>query len=262
MQQLRYTLKNDVAHLVLDNPPHNRISNQMREDLAEAVQRVKDDRARAVLVASDASLFSLGGDIEPWVDLSTDELRSTFERYMEVYNSFERLNVPTVAAVEGLCMGGGFELAVRCDVIFASESAQFGHPEQGVGVVPVLGGIHRLAERAGRAKAMEWALTGAALPAPELEQFGIVNRVVKSENLRADATAFAEQLAQGPTRAYAAHKALLRVWAAGGISAADDAMFDLTMPLWDTEDVKTVFPAAVKAMQAGQPRSQGPFQGR
>jgi hypothetical protein len=91
---------------------------------------------------------------------------------------------------------------------------------------------------------------------------GVVNRVVADEALLDDATAFAQRVATGPTRAHAAHKALLRAWAVGGIAAADEAMFDIALPLFETEDVKTVLPAAVEAFQAGLARPAFDFQGR
>jgi enoyl-CoA hydratase/carnithine racemase len=91
---------------------------------------------------------------------------------------------------------------------------------------------------------------------------GVVNRVVADEALLDEATAFAERVATGPTRAYAAHKALLRAWAVGGVAAADEAMFDIALPLFETEDVKTTLPSAVEAFKAGRPRPAFDFQGR
>ena len=74
---------------------------------------------------------------------------------MSVFNRFERMPMPVIAAVQGLCFGGGLELALRADMIFAGESSTFGHPEQSLGIVTVLGGIYRVAERAGRCQVVE-----------------------------------------------------------------------------------------------------------
>ncbi len=138
-------------------------------------------------------------------------------------------------------MRRGLELAVRADVIFAGATARFCHPEQAViGNVTLLGGVYRMAERVGRARAIEWALTSEQVPAQVLEQYGGVNKVVE------EATAFAK-LAKGPTRAHAAHKALLRVWAVDGIAAADEVLYDTAAPLLETEDSKGALAAAVKA---------------
>lgn len=262
MSHLSYQIERGIATIVLDNPPQNRIGDQMVDELAAAIDAIERSDARVILLRGAGENFSFGGNIMPWPDASARELRATFERYMTVFNQFERLPLPVIAAVHGLCFGGGLELALRADVIFAAASSALGHPEQTLGLVTLMGGIYRVAERAGRARASEWALTSEKVPASTMERFGIVNRVVEDANLIAEATAFAEKLARGPTRAYAAHKALLRVWAAGGVAAADDVMFDFAMPLFETEDVKAGLRSAVDAFKAGTPRPVLEFKGR
>jgi enoyl-CoA hydratase/carnithine racemase len=234
----------------------------MVDELAAAVTAIERSDARAVLVRSEGENFSFGGDIMSWPGADVRELRSRFEHYMSVFNRFERLPLPVIAAVQGLCFGGGLELALRADMIFAGESATFGHPEQTLGIVTVLGGIYRVAERAGRSRASEWAMTSEKVPAATMERFGVVNRVVSDTELVTQARAFAQKAAQGPTRAYAAHKALLRAWAVGGVSSADDAMFDIAMPLFETDDVQRGLKSAVDALKAGRPRPVLEFKGR
>ena len=164
MPHLSYSIEDRIATLVLENPPQNRIDEQMADELAEAVDVVGRSDARAVLLRADGSDFSFGGDIVTWPDLDARELRTLFERYTSVFNRFEQLPLPVIAAVHGLCFGGGFELALRADVILAAESARFGHPEQSIAIVTLLGGIYRVAERAGRSRASEWALTSEQVP--------------------------------------------------------------------------------------------------
>jgi enoyl-CoA hydratase/carnithine racemase len=262
MPHLTHSIEDRVATLTLNHPPQNRVDEQMADDLAEAVEAVGRSDARVVLLRADGPDFSFGGDIVTWPDLDARELRALFERYMSVFNRFERLPLPVIAAVHGLCFGGGFELALRADVIFAAESARFGHPEQSIAIVTLLGGIYRVAERAGRSRAFEWALTSEQVPAAVMAAAGVVNRVVADEALLEEATAFAEGVAAGPTRAHAAHKALLRAWAVGGVAAADEAMFDIALPLFESDDVKAVLPEAVEAFKAGRPRPAFDFQGR
>jgi enoyl-CoA hydratase/carnithine racemase len=262
MPHLTYRIDDSVATLTLDNPPQNRIDAQMSDELADALDAVGRSGARAVLLHSDGPDFSWGGDITPWPDADVRELRALFERHLAVFNELERLPLPVIAAVHGLCFGGGFELALRADVIFAAESAHFGHPEQTLGIVTLLGGVYRVAERAGRSRASEWALTSEQVPAAVMATAGVVNRVIADDALLREATAFAKRVAKGPTRAYAAHKALLRAWAVGGISAADEALLDIAMPLFETEDVEAGLTSAVDAIIAGTPRPVLHFQGR
>ncbi len=262
MAHLTYSVEGPLATIVIDRPPQNRIDDQMIDELEAAIDAIERSDARAVLVRSEGENFSFGGDIMSWPQASTHELRARFEHYMSVFNRFERMPMPVIAAVQGLCFGGGLELALRADVVFAGTTATFGHPEQTLGIVTVLGGIYRVAERAGRSRASEWAMTSERVPAATMERFGVVNRVVDDANLLSEAKAFAEKAARGPTRAYAAHKALLRAWAVGGVSAADEAMFDIAMPLFETEDVRAGLKSAVDALKAGKSRPVLDFKGR
>jgi len=262
MSHLSCSIDNQIATLVLKNPPQNRIGEQMVDELAAAIAAIGRSDARAVLLRAEGPDFSFGGDIMPWPDMSRTALRALFEHYMSVFNQFERLPLPVIAAVQGLCFGGGLELALRADMIIAAETSRFGHPEQSLGIVTLLGGIYRVAERAGRSRAAEWALSSEQVPAATMERFGVVNRVVQDGQLLAEASAFVAKIATGPTRAYAAHKALLRTWAVGGISAADEVMFDIAMPVFDTEDVRQGIPSAVNALKAGRPRPVMDFKGR
>ena len=262
MSHLTHSIKDGIAVITLRNPPQNRLTPQLFDELDAALTAIGESDARALLVHAEGPDFSFGGDIVDWPDMTARELRTLFERYMNCFNRFERLSVPTVAAVQGLCFGGGLELAVRADVIFSAETARFGHPEQSLAIVTVLGGVYRVAERAGRAKAIEWALTSEQVPAAVMERHGVVNRVVPDAELLDQATAFVARLAAGPTRAHAAHKALLRIWATGGVTAADEAMFDIAMPLFDSKDAKLALPASVEAFLAKQPRPVFPFTGK
>jgi len=251
-----------LAVITLDNPPQNRIGERVAAELAAAIETVEAGDSRAVLLRARGPDFSFGGDIVDWPDMSACQLRATFEQYMAVFSRFERLPLPVVAAVQGLCFGGGLELAIRADMIVAAESARFGHPEQTLGIVTLLGGVYRIAERAGRSFASEWALTSEQIPAATMMKHGVVNRVVPDSELEQSARQLALRAAGGATRAYAAHKALLRIWAEAGVAAADTAMFDIAMPLFETEDVRRGIPSAVDALKAGRPRTALDFQGR
>lgn len=262
MSHLTLTYDDNVAVLTLTNPPQNRIDVQMVRELGEAVGLIRRSGVRAVVLRAEGPDFSFGGDIVPWPDWSVGELRASFEAFMRVFNDFEQLPLPVIAAVQGLCFGGGFELALRADVVFAGESARFGHPEQTLGIVTLLGGIYRVAERAGRARATEWALTSEQVPAEVMASEGVVNRVLPDDRLADEALAFAKRIAKGPTRAHAAHKALLRTWELGGTAAADGAMFDIATPLFETKDVQRGLGSAIEAYNAGKPRPTLTFDGQ
>lgn len=262
MSHLSAHIEDKLATIVLHNPPQNRLGLEFLRDFEDILEQVSKSDARAVLLKAEGPNFSFGGDIRPWPGMGQNELRALFERYYAVYNGFERLAIPTVAAVQGICFGGGFELVLRCDIVIAAASAKFGHPEQTIALTTLLGGVQRVAERAGRAFAAELAYTSQPVLAEAMFHRGIVNRVVADDALAAEAEAFARRLAQGPTRAHAAHKTLLRLWAAGGVQSADDALLDLSMPLFDTEDTKLALESAINALARGEPRPTLAFKGR
>jgi enoyl-CoA hydratase/carnithine racemase len=204
----------------------------------------------------------VGGDITFWPGAETGYLRSFFERFLTVVNRLERLPIPTIAAVQGFCLGGGFEIALRCDIIIAERSAQFGHPEQTLAVTTLLGGVYRVAERAGRAFAADMAFTSAKVPAEEMQRRGVVNQVVDDGGLRDAVAAYATKMATGPTKAHAAHKALLRIWALGGVQAADEALMDISIPLFDSDDTQRALHSAVDSLAKGVPRPTLDFHNR
>jgi enoyl-CoA hydratase/carnithine racemase len=146
--------------------------------------------------------------------------------------------------------------------VFAATSARFGHPEQTLGLTTLIGGVQRVAERAGRNFAAELAYAFEPYTAEVMHQRGLVNRVVAEEALDEQALAMAKRLASGPTRAIAANKALLRLWSQGGVEAADAALVDLSMPVVESEDAKRGLKSALDAMAKGIKRPDLEFEGR
>lgn len=262
MAHVNHRFDGGVAVLTIEHAPQNRIGDQMVAELAAALDEIERRGARAVVLRAEGPDFCFGGDIRTWPDLPSHRLRAAFVRYLDVFNRLEQLPMPVIAAVQGMCLGGGFELALRADIIVAGESAHFGHPEQGIAITTIMGGVYRVAERAGRSRAIEWALTSERVPARTMADAGVVNRVVADDAVLARALELAERMARGPTRAHAAHKALLRTWSVGGVAAADQAMFDISMPLFETDDAQTAMRSAVEAMAAGRARPDLEFQGR
>jgi enoyl-CoA hydratase len=125
----------------------------------------------------------------------TDALGLYFGQRAKYWDDVRRLQVPLVAAVDGYCLGAGFELALLCDIVVASEAAQFGLPETSLGLVPGAGGTQRLPRALGKAKTMEVVLAGRLLTALECERAGIVSRVVPREALLDKATSIAREIA-------------------------------------------------------------------
>ncbi len=205
---VRSELRGGTALLTIDHPPVNVLSASVLEALAVALRSAEQDPAARVVVLASAAekAFAAGADIREMQHLDPAGARGHGGRGQALTRQLERLPLPVIAAVHGVCFGGGLEVALACDLIVASEDAQFGQPEINLGVMPGWGGTRRLPRRIGAARGRQWILTGRAFRAPEAEAAGLVSRVVPRSELLPTALALADELAGKPALALAAAK--------------------------------------------------------
>jgi enoyl-CoA hydratase/carnithine racemase len=135
--------------------------------------------------------------------------------------AIESLPVPTLSLIHGQCYAGALEVCLACDLIWAAEGSRIGQIEAVAGGIPYAGGTQRLASRIGAGRAAEMVYTAAILPPETLASWGVVNRVIPTVRLAEEGRAFAQSLANGPTRAHATTKRVLHAWRSGGVAAAD-----------------------------------------
>jgi enoyl-CoA hydratase/3-hydroxyacyl-CoA dehydrogenase len=177
--------RGEVAILWLDNPPANSLAPSVVEALDEAWRAIEDGgEAKAMILASpNPALFCAGADIKAFTTLDEAGGREMVNRAHGLFRDWERSRIMTIAAVNGLALGGGCEIAMACDVRLAGYSASFGQPEVNLGIIPGFGGTQRLPRLVGPAKALEMNTTGDAISAEEAYEFGLVNRVVPDHEL-------------------------------------------------------------------------------
>ena len=200
-ETLQLESRGDIAIVWLDNPPANSISGALLDDLAAVWERVESGgEVRALVIASaNPQLFCAGADIKGFTaQMENGDGGRIAERTHALLRAFERSGVVTVAAVNGLALGGGCELAMACDIRIAAQSARFGQPEIGLGIMPGFGGTQRLPRLVGTNKALEMNLTGESVGADEAYEYGLVNRVVADHELLDTALAWARKLASQP----------------------------------------------------------------
>jgi enoyl-CoA hydratase len=170
-----------VAVVRLNRPEQlNALSNQLMSELVGSLENLDaDEMVRCIVVAGDERAFASGADIKELSDATHLELY--FGGRIDKWDAIRKIRTPVLAAVSGYCLGGGCELAMACDLIVASETAQFGQPETNLAVLPGAGGTQRLTRAIGKSKAMDVILTGRFLDAWEAERAGLVARVVAKE---------------------------------------------------------------------------------
>ena len=228
-----------LSVLVIDSPPLNLFDERLIDALERAIAQLAAEPPRGLLVRAEGRVVSGGVDVHVFDGLSVSDAGALWERLLAMVHTLERLPAPTVFAAHGLCLTAAFELSLGCDLLLAAESARFGLVEAVVGLTPAMGGTQRLAERAGPARAREFVMTGALYDAATLERWNVVNRVLPDEGFAEAARAFARGLAQGPTRAHAATKAIVRAALdEGGAHGADRRVPELAGELFATEDLK------------------------
>jgi enoyl-CoA hydratase len=186
----------------------NAIDDTTLAELRQAFEKLdRDEATRAVVLAGRGPVFSAGFDVGWMVGLDTDTIAHELVGVEAVYDIVEACAKPVIAAVHGPAMGGGLLLALVADFRLASEQASFGAPEVKIGIFPNLGLIPRLERVVGLGAAKRIVLTGDPVDAPTALTMGLVDRVVRGEELHAAAQSFAEQLAALPAHAVQLAKA-------------------------------------------------------
>jgi enoyl-CoA hydratase/carnithine racemase len=213
------TIDGGVAEVRMDRPDKlNSLGPVMVADFHAALDQVGD--ARCVLVTAAGRAFSAGRDLsdaEPLTEDAQAILRDTFNPLLV---RIAELDVPTIAAVQGACLGVGFGIAFACDVVVAADTARVGSPFARIAAVLDSGAHRYLVERVGPHRALELIYTGRLLNGEEAAAMGLVNRCVPADALEGETRALAAAIAGGPTAAFAESKRIVRALATGPMALA------------------------------------------
>ena len=211
-----------VALLTLSRPEVlNALDRATLESLrGHAAELARDAALRAVVVTGAGRAFAAGADIAEMRALGPSEAEAFSRLGHDAFASLEDLAAPTIAAVNGFALGGGCELALACDWIYASTKARFGQPEVNLGLIPGFGGTSRLPRRVGAAWAYELALAGEPIDAETALRIGLANRLFEPEELLAAALGVAEKIASKGPLAVAHAKRVIREGRGADLRAA------------------------------------------
>jgi enoyl-CoA hydratase len=202
-----------IAVVLLNRPKQlNALSDELMGALVDTLRELDGDEGiRCIVVGGSERAFAAGADIAQLAEASPIEMY--YQRRVDRWDEIRALWTPLVAAVSGFCLGGGCELAMACDLIVASETAKFGQPETGLGLIPGAGGTQRLTRAVGKAVAMDVILSGRFLTAAEALRAGLVARVVAKEAWLDEARRVARDIAaKGPVATRLAKEAVDRAF--------------------------------------------------
>jgi enoyl-CoA hydratase/carnithine racemase len=185
-ERVKAAVEDRIAVVTIDHRPVNALNRKTLEELKQVLEDLGQDAAVKVVILTGAGslAFVAGADIKEVSELkSPASAREMAALGQQVFLGLQRLGKPVIAAINGVCLGGGCELAMACHLRISGDRARFGQPEIGLGIIPGWGGTQRLPRLIGRTKAMEWILTGDVYSAQEALRLGLVNQVVPQDQV-------------------------------------------------------------------------------
>jgi enoyl-CoA hydratase len=224
-----------VVTVRIDRPPMNAMSRALLDELAAAARDLGGDTAvKAVVVLGGAKAFAVGADITEFGGPA--EAREVGARFRAAFDAIGAIPRPVIAAVNGVALGGGLELALACDLRVAADNARVGQPEILLGVIPGAGATQRLPRLVGPARAKELIWSGRQVQADEARALGIVDRVVPADELEDAALDWAASFASGAVVAMGVAKRVVDHGLDGSLAAGLDLEAEAFADIFETED--------------------------
>jgi enoyl-CoA hydratase/carnithine racemase len=247
---IRYTVEDKVAVLVVDHPPVNALNPQTLQELSAAMDELTANPGVKVIVITGGGqlAFIAGADIGMFGKIIKEQDQTTAKTFIELghqaISKIETSNKPVIAAINGVCLGGGLELAMACHLRICGDRARLGQPEINLGIIPGWGGTQRLARIVGPAKATELILTGDQITAQQAMQLRLVNMVVPGGEVMRQAKGLAAKIANKSAVSVAAAMTAIRAGLDADLPtglAAERAQFDFVLTSEDAREGVSAF---------------------
>ena len=202
--KVKYSVEDRIGTIAIDNPPVNALGADVLEAISSALDTAESDDSKVLIITGSGMFFSAGADVKEIASLDTPEnALEKLKTGQGILNRIEDFKKPVIAAINGICLGGGMELALACHFRYASDMIKMGQPEITLGIIPGFGGTQRLARLVGRSKAAELILTGDQITGKEAFTIGMVNKITPPETLLKHVKSFAKKLASMGSEAMA-----------------------------------------------------------
>ena len=257
-ENLLWSVQDGVGVVTVNRPKSlNALDSRTVQELAQVVEAARSDASLRALVVTGAGdkAFVAGADIAQMSGLSAIEGRRFADLGHRALAALEALDIPTLAAVNGFALGGGCELALACDLVYASEKARFGQPEVNLGIIPGFGGTQRLARRVGPMRAMEMILTGDMVDAAKARELGLVLEVLPADKLMEHVLGVARKIAGKGAVCVAQAKRAVLASADTDLKTGNELERQAFAVLFGTEDAR-------EGMKAFLEKRPARFQGR
>ena len=211
MKYLKVEQEDDIVLITISRQDKlNALSLDVMDEFISLLDDLEKDSSRVIIITGEGpKSFSAGADIEYMSNIGPTNAEKYALRGHEVLNKIEKLEKPVIAAVNGYALGGGCELALSCDIRFASPNAQLGQPEVSLGICPGWGGTQRLLRIVGPARAKDLIFSGRRIMAEEALSMGLINKIFPSENLLSETKAYAKMLSKNSSFAIGISKMLV-----------------------------------------------------
>ena len=199
---IQINIENNIATLTLNRPANlNAMNREMMDEIVEGISKINiNDEVKVCLITGAGKAFMAGADIKEYGSQTSQEFQAFQKTGQKIYDSIENADKPWIAAVNGFALGGGFEIALACDIILASENAKMGLPEVFLSLIPGGGGTQRLIQKIGINRVKEILFFGNQYDAKTLFDWGIVNEVYQNDEFSNNVIDFAEKLARRPSK--------------------------------------------------------------
>ncbi|GAB3053260.1 enoyl-CoA hydratase/isomerase family protein [Virgibacillus ainsalahensis] len=194
-------INNNLAIVTINNPPVNPLNSQVFKELDQLIDELEDNEEvkAIILTGSGEKAFVAGADVKEMASKDLVGVNQMNKKSRAVFSKIENVTKPVIAAINGLALGGGFELALACDLRISSDKAKFAFPEVGLGIIPGGGGTQRLQKIVGQGIAKELIYFGDMLDSAKALEFQLVNKVVGHEKLLDEAIEWAQKLVEKPS---------------------------------------------------------------
>lgn len=238
MKTLTFEKHGDIGIIFFNRPEaHNALNRSTLQELLNLLSDLAKDQIKGIILTGMGNKsFISGADIKEMALMSKSEMQTFITLGKKVAATIEESPFLTLAAINGYCLGGGLEMALACDFILASPSASFGLPEVSLGLIPAFGGTQRLTHLIGYSKAKEMIISGKIINASLANEYGIVNKIIESENLIKDALFFLESLLKHPLKALLQAKKAVKIATETRLATGLQAESEIALGCFDSAE--------------------------